>query len=160
MDYIQAIITLGTLLNYVAVQTILVLHKKISDSGLDNREVKRILIVDDDHDITLSMKIILENEGFYVDTYNDPVKALLKFERYFYDLSLVDIRMPRLNGFEFLNEIRKSDDKIKICLMTAFEVYYKALKDEHPKLNVSCFIRKPATIGELLTHIKKELYDI
>ena len=118
-----------------------------------------ILIVDDDLDITLAYKKGLERYGFLVDIYNDPIIALSNFKSGFYDLLLVDVRMPKMNGFELYQEIEKVDKKAKVCFITAFEVYYHALKEIFPTLEVGCFIRKPIEIDDLVKKINSELHS-
>jgi two-component system, OmpR family, response regulator ChvI len=118
-----------------------------------------ILIVDDEIDITLAFKKGLESNGFTVDIYNDPVTALLNFKSDFYDLILVDVRMPKMNGFELYQEIEKVDKKSKVCFITAFEVYYHALREIFPTLEVSCFIRKPIEIDDLVKRINSEIHS-
>jgi two-component system, OmpR family, response regulator ChvI len=118
-----------------------------------------ILIVDDEIDITLAFKKGLENNGFMVDIYNDPVRALLNFKPDFYDLILVDVRMPKMNGFELYQEIEKVDKKSKVCFITAFEVYYHALREIFPTLEVGCFIRKPIEIDDLVKRINSEIHS-
>ncbi len=120
--------------------------------------MKKILIIDDEHDITTSVKNGLERKGFEVHTYNDPMKVLEDFKPDVYDLMLIDIRMPKMNGFELYREIKKKNDsKAKICFFTAFEVYYDEFRKMFPNLEVKCFIRKPITINDLVTHINSEL---
>ena len=117
----------------------------------------KILIVDDDSDITLAFKKGLENDGFNVDVFNDPQEALSNFEASKYDLLLLDIRMPKMNGFELYKEMDKIDNHVKVCFITAFEVYYEALREVFPSMEVECFIRKPIEIGNLVKRIKNEL---
>lgn len=117
----------------------------------------KILIVDDDSDITLAFKKGLENDGFNVDVFNDPQEALSNFEASKYDLLLLDIRMPKMNGFELYKEMDKIDNHVKVCFITAFEVYYEALREVFPSMEVECFIRKPVEIGNLVKRIKNEL---
>lgn len=117
----------------------------------------KILIVDDDSDITLAFKKGLENDGFNVDVFNDPQEALSNFEASKYDLLLLDIRMPKMNGFELYKEMDKIDNDVKVCFITAFEVYYEALREVFPSMEVECFIRKPIEIGNLVKRIKNEL---
>lgn len=119
--------------------------------------LKKILVVDDEPDISSSIKRGLERNGFQVDAYTDPEKALSEFKPGMYDLLLVDIRMPKLNGFELYREIKKKNDQSKICFFTAFEVYYEEFKKVFPTLDVKCFIRKPITISDLVAHINTEL---
>ena len=118
-----------------------------------------ILIVDDELDITLAFKKGLERNGFLVDIYNNPILALSNFKSGFYDLLLVDVRMPKMNGFELYQEIEKVDKKAKVCFITAFEVYYHALKEIFPTLEVGCFIRKPIEIDDLVKKINSELHS-
>ncbi|HYA81971.1 MAG TPA: response regulator [Candidatus Bathyarchaeia archaeon] len=118
----------------------------------------KILIVDDDTDITLAFKKGLENDGFKVDVFNDPLEALSNFEASKYDLLLLDIRMPKMNGFELYREMDKIDKNVKVCFITAFEVYYEALREVFPSMEVECFIRKPIEIGNLVKRIKNELH--
>lgn len=119
--------------------------------------MKRILVVDDESDITESIKNGLTKKGFEVSTYNDPVKALDEYVPDSYDLVLLDIRMPKMNGFELCREIKKKNDNSKICFFTAFEVYYEEFRKMFPNLQVKCFIRKPISINDLVTHINTEL---
>ena len=118
------------------------------------------MIVDDEIDITLAFKKGLESNGFSVDIYNDPTAALLNFKSDFYDLLLVDVRMPKMNGFELYQEIEKVDKKTKVCFITAFEVYYNALREIFPTLEVGCFIRKPIEIDDLVKRINAEIHSL
>jgi two-component system, OmpR family, response regulator ChvI len=117
----------------------------------------KILIVDDDTGITLAFKKGLEGDGFEVDTFNDPLEALSNFKPSKYDFLLLDVRMPNMNGFELYKEIEKVDGDVKVCFITAFEVYYEALREVFPSLEVECFIRKPIEIASLIKKIKNEL---
>lgn len=119
---------------------------------------KKILVVDDEPDITASIKNGLTRNGFEVTTFNDPTTALASYNVNTYDLLLLDIRMPKMNGFELYRELKKKgDDTAKACFFTAFEVYYDEFKKIFPNLEVKCFIRKPITITELTSHINTEL---
>ncbi|HMH11384.1 MAG TPA: response regulator, partial [Candidatus Nitrosopolaris rasttigaisensis] len=71
----------------------------------------------------------LEDSGFKVDVFNDPIHALSGFKSGLYDLALIDYKMPKMNGFELYREIRKIDEKVKVCFVTAFEVFYERLKN-------------------------------
>ena len=124
---------------------------------MNSDKKKRILLVDDEHDIALAFKISLENNGFTVDAFNDPEEALSNFKAGFYDLLLIDIKMPKMNGFELYREIEKIGNKAKICFITAFEVYYKSLSELFPTVKVDCYIKKPITTDDLVQRIKSEL---
>ena len=124
---------------------------------MNNDKKKRILLVDDEHDITFSLRIGLENNGFAVDIFNDPQEALSNFKAGLYDLLLIDVKMPKMNGFELYQEIEKMDNKAKVCFITAFEVYYNSLRELFPTVKVDCYIKKPVTTDELVQRIKSEL---
>ena len=96
-------------------------------------------------------------ENFEVDAYTEPLKALDDFKPNVYDLSLFDIRMPKMNGFELCREIKKKEPNAKICFITAFEIYLDEFRRIFPTLDVQCFIRKPIGIKDLISHIKLEL---
>ena len=117
----------------------------------------KILIVDDENDITSSIKIGLTKNGFDVDAYTDPQKALDDFKPNVYGLSIIDVRMPKMSGFELCREIKKKDEAAKICFMTAFEIYCDEFKKVFPTINVQCFIRKPISLVDLVAHIRTEL---
>ena len=117
---------------------------------------KRILVVDDEPDLTLGCRMILEDAGFNVDTFNDPLLALSNFKPNYYDLALLDVKMPKMDGFSLYNEIRKVDGKIKMCFLTASESYYEVYrKDEFVKLDKDLFIQKPIENEELVNRINK-----
>jgi CheY-like chemotaxis protein len=128
---------------------------------LYNPEKNRILIVDDDYDIIVYFKTALEESGFNVEVFTDPLEALAKFKSDYYDLLLIDIRMPRLDGFELYKKLRKRDVKFKVCFITSFGTYYEAMIEEHPsiKKELNCFIRKPITTIDLLKCIKGILHE-
>jgi two-component system, OmpR family, response regulator ChvI len=122
----------------------------------------RILVVDDDHDVAITLKAILEGEEesskeFELDVFNDPTLALSNFKVGWYDLLLLDILMPKMNGFELYQQLKNIDDKVKVCFITAYEIYYRALRDLFPTIEVDCFIAKPIGKKELVSRIKSEL---
>jgi DNA-binding response OmpR family regulator len=78
----------------------------------------KILVVDDEPDITLTLKIVLENNGFKPDAFTDPILALRNFTAGAYDLALLDIRMPKITGLGLYKELRKIDKKIKVCFLS------------------------------------------
>ena len=117
----------------------------------------RILIVDDEPDITLSFKMILEGNGFKVDTYNDPVVATGNFKAGAYDLVILDIRMPKMDGFQLYEELKKIDDKVKVVFITAFDINYEGLRKMYPELRIDSFVRKPVDSEYLINVVKDEL---
>ena len=116
---------------------------------------KRILVVDDESDITTSFKLGLEQNGFRVSTYNDPALALSEFKAGLYHLLIADIRMPGMSGLELYEKIKQIDDRIEVCFITAFDEYYGQLGKAFPKLDLQrCYLLKPITISDLVERIK------
>jgi len=121
------------------------------------------LIVDDDSDVTVTFKAGIEennndpNTSIEVYTSNDPISALLEFKPSFYDLLLVDINMPHMNGFDLCEKILAVDINVRICFMSSVEINREALREVYPTLGLGCFIRKPVTIDYLLKRIRSEL---
>jgi DNA-binding response OmpR family regulator len=124
---------------------------------MDNKKSKRrILAVDDESDLTMLCKMSLEHYGFEVDTFNDPEEALSKFKPGSYDLVILDIKMPKMDGFELYHKIKKKDNNANICFLTASELYYQEFrKKEYCVLDKSMFIRKPIDNEELVKEVNK-----
>jgi DNA-binding response OmpR family regulator len=117
---------------------------------------KRILAVDDEPDITRFCSLALEYYGFKVDTFNDSEEALSNFKPDHYDLVILDIKMPKMNGFELYDELKKKDTDVKVCILTASELYYEEFrKKEYHALNKNLFIRKPIDNEDLLKEINR-----
>ncbi len=119
----------------------------------------RILVVDDEPDITLTFTKVLEAEGFQVDSFDDPHLALSNFNAGTYDIALIDIKMPQMNGFDLYRKLKNVDDNVLYCFMTAYEVYYERLKKDYPGLNVGWFMRKPINSELLLREINSKLNE-
>ena len=130
-----------------------------------NKQKARILVVDDEYDVAITLKTIMEEENeegsnnkqFEVDVFNDPRQAISNFKARWYDLLLLDILMPKMNGFELCQQLKNIYDKVKVCFITAYEIYYRALRDLFPSMEVDCFIAKPIGKRELVSRIKEEL---
>lgn len=112
------------------------------------RLLKKILVVDDESDVTYTLQKMIEKDGYDVQTYNDPRLALKSFKQGLFDLVLLDIRMPHMDGFKMFEQIRKKDDKVKVCFMTAFEVYRDQF-GQLPSSDIQHFIEKPVELIEL-----------
>ena len=122
----------------------------------------RILLVDDEPDIALAFKICLEDNGFNVDAFNNPSKALSNFKAGLYDLLLLDIKMPKMDGIEVYQQMKEIDNKVKVCFITASEMhYYEEIRKEiFPILGVKRLIRKPIRIDDLVKDLRDELKSI
>jgi DNA-binding response OmpR family regulator len=117
-------------------------------------------MVDDDYDILLTFRKALEDYSqFGVDIFTDPIKALSNFEANKYDLLIIDIRLPQIDGFELYDKMKEIDSNAKVCFMTAFEINVRALKAVFPQSSdlEGCFIRKPIHIQDFINRIKSEL---
>lgn len=101
----------------------------------------RILIVDDEPDITRLFKLILEQNGFAVDAFNNPLSVLSNYKVGTYSLLLLDVKMPNMNGFELYKTIKNIDNKTPVCFITAYEEYISEFKKLFPKLEGDCFIK-------------------
>ncbi|MFL6320964.1 MAG: response regulator [Nitrososphaeraceae archaeon] len=119
---------------------------------------KRIFLIDDEPDLTMLFKLGLEDSGFEVDVFNDPHMALSAFKKkHSYDLALIDIRMPEMNGYELYNEMKKIDDQVKVCFITAYDVQLNDMElgsSDKKSVNI---IRKPIAIEEMVQEIKNQL---
>ena len=126
------------------------------------QEQKRILIIDDDPDITITLRLSLEGNGFSADSYTDPVLAFENFKDGQYDLVILDIKMPEVDGFHLYQKIRKIDSNVKVCFLTATEYFHEEIRKEHglDELNKELFLRKPIAIEDLVGEIKKLLNPV
>jgi DNA-binding response OmpR family regulator len=98
----------------------------------------------------------LEDSGFAVDAFNDAALALSNYNIGEYDLVLLDVKMPQINGFELYEKIREIDSMVKACFITAYEVYYQSLREIFPDMDIDCYV-KPINIDDLVSHVKAHL---
>ena len=116
--------------------------------------LKRILIVDDDPDITLALKMVLEYNGYRVHAFNDPMDVISNFKQSgAYDLLIIDVMMPKMDGFELYEKVKKIDSKVRACFITAYDVYSEALREIYPGFEVDCFMKKPIQNEDLLRKV-------
>ncbi|NAL78470.1 response regulator [Nitrososphaera sp. AFS] len=118
-----------------------------------------IFLVDNEPDSISVLSMGLEDGGFNVDAFNDPISALSNFKPNFYALSILDINMPKMDGYQLCKEIRKIDEKIKVCFLTGSEIYKEGLREPPSQLlgNIKCFIPKPVDIDDLVKKVREEL---
>jgi CheY-like chemotaxis protein len=143
--------------------------EKTDIERVSGESTKQILLIDDDHDSGLAIKACLETyyrpdpglseSAIQVTTFIDPIRVLLEFKPYYYDLLLVDINMPSVSGYELVEKIIKLDLNIKVCFMTSGEINYEAITEiRHPTKSFGCFIKKPASNDYLVNRVMQELY--
>jgi DNA-binding response OmpR family regulator len=118
---------------------------------------KKILIVDDNPEVTRTMKLGVELIGIDVVTFNDPVDAVEAFKAGSYDLVVLDFQMPKMNGFQVYREMRKVDPRVKICFLTAFDIYKSEFKTVFPELDVCSFLKKPILASDLAAQLNELL---
>jgi len=119
--------------------------------------LKKILLVDNEADITFALENALEDYGFSIDSFNDSMLALNSYKCNFYDLIILDIKMPNLDGFELFNKIKEKDPKVKICFLTASELFYEEYRKKWDVLGEilgeEYFIQKPIKTADLVQKI-------
>jgi two-component system, OmpR family, response regulator ChvI len=123
----------------------------------------RIMVVDDEDDIILELRVVLEGNGFKVDSFNDALLALENFKADLYDLLILDIKMPKMNGFELYKQIKKVDNKVKTMFLTALtelQEYEDFRKEVSPKLGERYFVPKPIENEDLIKRVNKILSQI
>jgi DNA-binding response OmpR family regulator len=119
---------------------------------------KRILIIDDDEDITNLFKLFLEYDGYNVDAFTDPIDALYSFRRNVYDLVLLDLKMPRMNGMILYQKLKNIDPTLLFCFITANKEYIEHLKKNNPDIE-KIVIYKPIWLNELRTKVHSLLFN-
>jgi CheY-like chemotaxis protein len=142
--------------------------RKTIEGGGSIESTKQILLIDDDADSCFTIKANLESyfkkdlgaseATLQITTFSDPIEALRQFKPYYYDLLLVDVNMPGVDGYELVEKIVKLDLNIKVCFMSAGEVNDEALREiRHPSRSIGCFIEKPASRDDLVGRVLQEL---
>jgi two-component system catabolic regulation response regulator CreB/two-component system response regulator ChvI len=148
-------------------------NKQDEEQKLERKEkltpfAKRILIIDKDPDTSLTFKRAFEEANriggggdsrvsFHVNTYNDPLVALSEFKPNLYDLMLIDIEMPKMNGFDFCVKAMEIDVNPRFCFMSSGLINQEALREQYPSLSIGCVIEKPVTIENLIRRVSAEL---
>jgi CheY-like chemotaxis protein len=118
---------------------------------------KRILVVDDEPDITFTLVAILQKGGYEVSSFNNPLMALQSFEPHYYDLLIIDIKMPEMNGFELYQKLKEKHSHVKVCFLTAvseFSDYEQYKGDVSPKPHERYFVAKPVSEDDLVRRVK------
>jgi len=122
-------------------------------------KMKKILVVDDEPDVCFVLEELFSENGYVVDSFENPTLALEKFKSYSYDLVVLDIKMPELNGFALYREIKRFNKRVKVCFITAGEIYYDEYSDIFSPVPAKYFIRKPIENEELMKRINEIIAD-
>jgi len=120
-----------------------------------NGKKKKVLIVDDEPDINTILKKVFEQNGFNADSYDNPILALENFKPGSYDILLLDIKMPEMDGFQLYRKMKRIDSKVKVCFLTASEMYYERFRDEEEfnEIDKDLFLQKPIENEDLIKKI-------
>jgi CheY-like chemotaxis protein len=122
-------------------------------------EKKKILVVNDEPDVTNMLKMTLERIGFRVDTFNDPVLALKDYKPHQYGLVILDVIMPEVDGLELYTQLKRKDSGINVCFLTASSEPYREelLKEKYNQLSRNLFLEMPLPTSELIREVKKRM---
>ena len=128
------------------------------DENYDNKNIK-ILLVDDEPDIIFWATKVLEDNGFIVDSYTDSTLALSNFKPKLYDLLLLDIKMPHMDGFDLYEKLKEIDSNVKVCFLTASQVFYEEYRrlDAYATQGKESFIQKPCENEKLIHKLNEVL---
>ena len=118
----------------------------------------KILVIDDDEDINNLFKMYLEHDGYHVDAYTDPVNALYYFKKGEYDLVLIDLKMPQIDGVAMFYALKNRDKKATICLITADISCLEQLKGKIPNIE-KYVIYKPILLRNLKDKLNQLLME-
>lgn len=119
--------------------------------------MNKILIVDDEQDVCTVLKKVLEQDEFEADYFDDPLSALENFKPNLYDLLILDIKMPEMDGFKLYKEMKRIDSKVKVCFLTGSEMYYEEIRKGEvlDALDKDLFLQKPIRNEQLINEIKR-----
>jgi len=113
---------------------------------------KKIMVIDDDYDINNLFKMFLEHGGYIVDGFIDPIDALYFFRKDQYDLVLLDLMMPKMDGLVLYHRLKRIDNKVLIWFITANNEYIQRLKEQNPDIE-KIVIYKPILLNQLLKKV-------
>jgi DNA-binding response OmpR family regulator len=116
--------------------------------------LKKILIISDENEITKSFVTSLASQGCEVTVYGNALEALGEFEPHIYELVIVDIRLPRVNGFSVYRKLVQMDEEVNVCFLTNVEVRKSEFDILFPDLDVKFFLTKPLSVPALMKHLE------
>jgi DNA-binding NtrC family response regulator len=130
----------------------------LANNNNKNRK-KRILMVDDETDVNYTFETVLEENGFIVDSFDNAVLALNNFRADLYDLVLLDIKMPEMDGFKLYEKMRKIDSKFNVCFLTASEMFYEQYRPVYSIMKGEDYavIQKPIKNEDFIKQVNKML---
>jgi len=122
-------------------------------------ETPRVMVVDDEPDMVRVMKYGLAKKGYDVTAFTDPLQALDHFRPGQYNVVLLDIRMPKIDGIELYRRIRAIDSEVVICFVSAYEQYKRQFEIAYPQEQSGCFIPKPVRMDNLAAIISSRIEE-
>jgi DNA-binding NtrC family response regulator len=131
-------------------------NRSREDSSHDNnKSLAKLLIVDDDSDIVHVLKQGLLKNRFLVSAFTRPEEALQNFQSNSEDYYLIlsDIRMPELSGMQLARKVKEINPKVKVVLMTSFEIKDNEFSKVFPSTQVDGFVQKPIDMNDLANKI-------
>ena len=132
-------------------------YKELDGKGNNNDDKRHadLLVVDDDSDIAYVLKRALLKNRFLVSAFTSPEKALKNFKSNSedYDLMLSDIRMPEMSGIQLARKVKEINPKVKVVLMTTFEIKDNEFSKVFPSTQIDGFVQKPIRIKDLTNKI-------
>ena len=115
----------------------------------------KILVVDDEENVRKVLSTALEDDGYFVDTAETGEEAIEKSEVNFYNLALVDIRLPDMEGTKLLTAMKQTTPKMIMIIVTGYPTLQNAI--EAVNKGADGYVTKPVDIGNLLKIVKKHL---
>jgi|SRR5215467_6778026 len=131
---------------------------KGNDKRIQRKRSNLILVVDDEPDANMTLRTLLEENGFETNGYTDPVLALQSFRPGKFDLLLLDIKMPKIGGFELFQKMREIDKDVKVCFVTASELFYEEFREDR-QIDEKYFILKPMKNEAMMRRINEILNE-
>ncbi|OLC26028.1 MAG: hypothetical protein AUH37_01580 [Candidatus Nitrososphaera sp. 13_1_40CM_48_12] len=123
-------------------------NRDTSKSTSNSSRKKRILVMDDERDITDSIRSALKAQC-WVDVGGSSSQALSSYRPGFYDLILLDYRMPTIDGFAFYQQIKRIDPKVKVCFITAYEELHSKILNLQWQNKVNSIFQEDAALPVL-----------
>ncbi|HKU50043.1 MAG TPA: response regulator [Nitrososphaera sp.] len=123
---------------------------------MNQKQPLKVLLVDDEEDIVYVLKKGLELNGFKIDSFTDPVRAVQQFQPDYYDAVIIDIKMPMMSGLDLYEKIREKDAAVRVYLMSAYDTYEKEVKEKFAANELVKFVKKPTTYAVLAEMLKKD----
>jgi DNA-binding NtrC family response regulator len=118
-------------------------------------ETVRILVIDDDENIRSVLKAILEDEGYIVESVDTAKKGIEKSEKSFYNLALIDVRLPDMQGIELLSKMRDTKPKMRKIIVTGYPTLQNAVAAVNK--GADAYVMKPFDVEKILQTIKEQL---